>query len=139
MIALCQGLYQRAMADTALQALIGGRFFEVEAPQETDLPYVVYSVISNTNTPTFTEKMESLRVQFSAVSRESGSTQIKNVLAALEAVFDEAKFYVTTNGSASGKVENFERVTKFYDRYIADDGQGEWNGFIDYTVLYQKY
>ena len=139
MIALCQGLYQRAMADTALQALIGGRFFEVEAPQETDLPYVVYSVISNTNTPTFTEKMESLRVQFSAVSRESGSTQIKNVLAALEAVFDEAKFYVTTNGSASGKVENFERVTKFYARYIADDGQGEWNGFIDYTVLYQKY
>ena len=139
MIALTKGLYERALADTALQALIGGRFFEVEAPQETDLPYVVYSVISNTNTPTFTEKMESLRVQLSVVSRESGSTQLKNVLAALEAVFDEAKFYVTTNGSASGKVENFERVTKFYDRYIADDGQGEWNGFIDYTVLYQKY
>ena len=139
MIAFSQGLYQRAMADTSLQALIGGRFFEVEAPQETDLPYVVYSVISNTNTPTFTEKIESLRVQLSVVSRESGSTQLKNVLAALEAVFDEAKFYVITDGAASGKAENFERVTKFYDRYIADDGQGEWNGFIDYTVLYQKY
>ena len=139
MIALSKGIYERAMANSVLQALIGGRFFEVEAPQETDLPYVVYSVISNTNTPTFTEKIESLRVQFSVVSGESGSTQLKNILAALETVFDEAKFYVATNGSTSGKVENFERVTKFYDRYIADDGQGEWNGFIDYTVLYQKY
>lgn len=139
MIAFSKGLYERAMADSALQALIGGRFFEVEAPQETDLPYVVYSVISNTNTPTFTEKMESLRVQLSVVSRESGSTQLKTILAALEAVFDEAKFTVFTDGAASGKAENFERVTKFYDRYMADDGQGEWNGFIDYTVLYQKY
>lgn len=139
MIALCQGLYQRAMADAVLQDIIGGRFFEVEAPQETDLPYVVYSVISNTNTPTFTEKIESLRVQFSVVSRESGSTQIKTVLAALETVFDEAKFQVFTDSVLSGKVENFERVTKFYDRYLADDGQGEWNGFIDYMVLYQKY
>lgn len=139
MIAFSKGLYERAMADPTLQALIGGRFFEVEAPQETDLPYVVYSVISNTNTPTFTEKMESLRVQFSVVSRESGSTQLKTILAALEAVFDEAKFAVFTDGAASGKAENFERVTKFYDRYMAEDGQGEWNGFIDYTVLYQKY
>ena len=136
MIAFITALYQEAMADSALTALIGDRFYEAMASQNTGLPYVVYSVISNVNTPTFTEKLESVRVQFSVVSREDYSTETLNIMAALEKIFDDL---TKLNTGSTGRIESFTRVTKFYAQIRTESGDEEWNGYLDYDVLYQIF
>lgn len=135
MIAFMTALYQKAMADSTFTGLIGDRFYETIAPQETGLPYAVYSVISNVNSPTFSEKLESVRVQFSIVSRESSSTETLNIQAAIENIFDDLKLAAST----TGRLESFTRLTKFHDAVYAEDGAKEWNGYVDYEVLYQIF
>ena len=136
MIAFTTALYQKAIADSALTALIGDRFYEVMAPQNAGLPYAVYSVISNVNSPTFTEKLESVRVQFSVVSRENSSTETLNTMAAFEKIFDDLTKLDT---GSTGRIESFTRITKFYDKAYTEAGDQEWNGYVDYDVLYQIF
>ena len=136
MIAFTMALYQKAAADSALTALISDRFYEVMAPQNAGLPYVVYSVISNVNSPTFTEKLESVRVQFSVVSRENSSTETLNIMNALENIFDDL---TKLNTGSTGRIEGFTRITKFYDKIYTDAGDQEWDGYMDYDVLYQIF
>ena len=136
MIAFTTALYQKAAADSALTTLISDRFYEVMAPQNAGLPYVVYSVISNVNSPTFTEKLESVRVQFSVVSRENSSTETLNIMNALENIFDDL---TKLNTGSTGRIESFTRITKFYDKIYTDAGDQEWDGYMDYDVLYQIF
>lgn len=135
MIDITKAIYQRAMASSTLTALISDRFYESEGPQNSGLPYVVYSVTSTVNSSTFTEEMDSGRVTFLAVSQNSSSTEIKTILAALNTLFDKAAFLT----ESSGKMEVMNRVTRFWDKIRTEDDKEEWNGLLDFEILHQTY
>ena len=78
MKALTTTIYGR-MAGTALETSIGGRLYKNRAPQGVTAPYIVFFVVSDVYTPTFTEDIEQVIIQFSIFSEASGTTEIEDI------------------------------------------------------------
>ena len=77
-------------AGSALSAAVGGRIFEGEAPEDTLFPYVVFSIVTDSQADTFKSKLEDVTIQFSLYSTSKGLTEITGMFANLKTLFDDA-------------------------------------------------
>lgn len=85
------------MSGTTLDTAIGGRMYKNRAPQGAPLPYIVFFVVSDVYTPTFTEDIEQVIIQFSIFSESSGTTEIEDIYDKLKLVYDNQTFSPTGN------------------------------------------
>ena len=84
-------------AGSALSTAVGGRIFEGEAPEGTEFPYVVISIVSDRQADTFKDKLEDINIQFSLYSASKGLAEITGMFANLKALFDDAVLTITSN------------------------------------------
>ena len=82
---------------SALSYGVGGRIFLDVAPEGTEYPYIVFTVISDTPDKTFTEVYEDVLIQFSIYSASASAAEIGTIYADLIALFDECA--LTISGS----------------------------------------
>lgn len=96
---------------SALSNDVGGRIYLDEAPQGTQCPYVVYSVISAPKEKTFTEEYRNTLIQFSLFSDSSGATEISTMYSDLVSLFDECSMTITSNTMVRMKEVNLVTMT----------------------------
>jgi hypothetical protein len=78
-----------------LYNLTNGQMFKERALQEATPPYVVYHIISDVPEWNFCSDFEKVRIQFNLYSNEESSTEIENLYAALQSLFDWTTLTVT--------------------------------------------
>jgi len=71
--------------------------FKAEAPQETEFPYVVFFVVSNTPEYPGGKTIEQFLLQFSLFSAASGSGEIEDMLTHLRTLYDDVVLTITGN------------------------------------------
>lgn len=115
---------------------IGGRMFNTVAPEDTTLPYCVFTHVAGVQSDTFTEDMDEVTLQFSIFSEGSSSGEVHDAMTACKALFDGCSFQVT-----SGVVVQFMRGV---DGLIIEDYETEsgsqriWHYHVDYRVIVRK-
>lgn len=97
---------------TNFNTLIGGRMFEDYSPEGVVYPYVVYSVVSSPKEKTFTEEYRNTAIQFSIYSSNSSSKEIKDIYAALSALYDDGSLTITGSNLVWMREENLVTTTE---------------------------
>lgn len=82
---------------SALSTRVAGRIFEGEAPEETEFPYVIVSIVTDVQADTFKDKLEDIIIQFSLYSISKSLVEITGMLADLKSLFDDAVLTITSN------------------------------------------
>ena len=122
------------MAGSAFGTSINSRLYKGQAPDGTSYPYSCYFVVTNTPERTFTEDYRNVIVQFSLFSSESGSTEIENMAAALEALYDEQPMTVTGSTLIWMKLTSTTGANK--EDHITPSGtQSVWVVHSDYEIM----
>ena len=116
---------------------INGRLFDTEAPDNTELPFAVYFIISDVDDDTFSENMKEVYIQFSLFSDKSSSAEIKDMDSHLTALFKDIKFTVT-----GWTVDVMKRVMgngPHVEWKDVEAGTGRfWQTDIDFVILVNK-
>ena len=99
---LTTAIYSKFTATTegshnSLYTSIGGRMYENEAPEGADFPYCVYMVVSDVPEYPGGKTIEQTLIQFSLFSSLSSSSEIKDMLAYLQALYDDCSLTITAN------------------------------------------
>jgi len=135
MKALTTAIYGK-MAGTTLETAIGGRMFKNRAPQGVTAPYIVFFVVSDVYTPTFTEDIEQVIIQFSIFSEASGTTEIEDIFDKLKLVYDNKDFQPSGNHVWIMTRQNATLTSGEAD---VATGTGEYFQYdIDYEVIMGK-
>jgi hypothetical protein len=92
---LLDALSDKISSSTALYADVAGRIFLDEAPEGSQFPYIVISIISGVPEDTFTEKLDDILIQFSLFSISKSVTEIADMYADLKTLFDGAMLTIT--------------------------------------------
>ena len=122
------------LSGSTLSGYISNRLLKGQAPEDTAFPYSVYFVVTNTPERTFTEDYRNVIVQFSLFSSESGSTEIENMAAALEALYDEQPMTVTGSTLIWMKLTSTTGANK--EDHITPSGtQSVWVVHSDYEIM----
>ena len=74
---------------------INGRLFDTEAPDNTEMPFAVYFIVSDVNEDTFTEETHEVHIQFSLFSDKSSSAEIKDMETHLATMLKDKVFTVS--------------------------------------------
>ena len=121
---------------SALSTAVGGRIFEGEAPEGTEFPYVIVSIVNDTQADTFKDKLEDINIQFSLYSISKGLTEITGMFANLKALFDDAVLTITSNYhiliSRQGLTTMFDDITT----PLGTVGLRHWA--VDYWIITEK-
>lgn len=115
---------------------IGGRMYNTMAPENTPMPYCVFTHIAGYQSDTFTEDMDRIILQFSIFSDSSSSAEVHDAMTACKALFDDCTFTVT-----SGVVVQFMRGVDglIIEEYETESGgQRIWHYHVDYDVIRRK-
>ena len=115
---------------------IGGRMFNTIAPENTPMPYCVFTHVVSTQADTFTEDMDEITLQFSIFSDSSSSTEVHDAMTYCKTLFDDCTFTVT-----SGVVVQFMRGVDglIIEEYETESGsQRVWHFHVDYSVIRRK-
>jgi hypothetical protein len=75
-------------AGSALSTAVGGRIFCDNAPEGSDFPYVVFSIIAGYQQDTFKNKLDDMLIQFSMYSISEGLAEISAMYTHLQDLFD---------------------------------------------------
>jgi hypothetical protein len=134
---LTTAIFSKA-AGSGFSTAIGGRFYKGRAPQGVTWPYAIYFVVTDMPADTFTERLEDCVVQFSVFSKASGTTEILDAVAALQALYDYCNLTITGNA-----LLYMQRTSGDGDpRSVFDDTEGGeglyWQLDVDYSVLMKR-
>lgn len=97
----CTAFYSKFTAvdgtgsQNAFYTAINGQLFEDEAPEGTQYPYAVYSVVAAPKERSFTEIYTNILLQLSIFSSNMDSSEIKGLYQKAAALFDECSLSVT--------------------------------------------
>lgn len=95
---LSEAIYSRFInVGTDLQALIGMRFYKMEAPEATDFPYIVYDIITDVPEYPSQKLVEYIDLQFSIFSTTQASTEVEEILTELKNLYDDCELTITNN------------------------------------------
>ena len=94
MKALTQAIYSK-FTGSALDTLLGGRLYKLEAPDATPFPYAVYFPVSDLPEYPGGHTIEHLLFQFSLFSSASSSGEIEDLLTSLRALYDDCTLAIT--------------------------------------------
>lgn len=90
------GIFSK-ISGSALSTAVGGRVFTDEAPDGTQFPYLVLSIVSDNPDENFTDSFEEVVIQFSLYSISQGMTEITGLYGNLKSLFDNT--VLTVSGS----------------------------------------
>lgn len=120
------------LSGSALSTAIGGRLHFTIAPQGGTLPFVVYEMVSGVPEWTFTEEMESVRVQFTIISDASSAIEAENIYGNLTALYDDCALTIT-GYKAIWMQRTFQHLTR------EGDGAGTaWQYVVEYHIYMEK-
>jgi hypothetical protein len=122
-------------ADSAFSDDVGGRIFLDIAPEGTEFPYAVFSVISSSPQDTFNDMIEETSIQFSLYSTSKGLAEITQIYADLKTLLDWQLLTVTDRTCIWMTRDNL--VTMFEDITTAEGTVGLRHWAVDYSILVQ--
>jgi len=135
MQALSTAIYGK-LAGSSLDTDIGGRLFKGEAPQGSQLPYVVFFIVSNVPEYPGGKTIEQVLLQFSLFSSASGSTEIETMLTHLRSLYDDVVLTITGYTSIYFIRGN---LTTMRDEITTADGTaGVWHYVQEYEIQMVK-
>ena len=118
---------------SALSTAVGGRIFEGEAPEGTEFPYVVISIVTDSQADTFKDKLEDITIQFSLYSSSKGLAEITGMFANLKTLFDDAVLTITNNYHILISRQN---LTTMFDDITTPEGTvGLRHWAVDYWII----
>jgi hypothetical protein len=117
---------------SALSDDVGGRIYLDQAEQGAQLPYIVFFIVSDVPSHTFTEDFEDVLIQFSMFSDSDGAVEITTMYGHLKALFDEAIFAVTSSTLVWFRRQNL--VTNVEDFTTATAAETVKHWAVDYEV-----
>lgn len=121
---------------SALSTAVGARIFEGEAPEGTEFPYVVITIVTDSQADTFKDKLEDITIQFSLYSISKGLTEITGMFANLKTLFDDAALTITANYHI---LISRQYLTTMFDDITTPDGTvGLRHWAVDYNLVTQK-
>ena len=121
---------------SALSTAVGGRIFLDEAPEGSEFPYVVFSIISGTPQDTFSEKIEETLIQFSLYSISSGAAEITAMYAALKTLLDGQLLTITDNTCIWVMRQNLTTMIDEITTPSGTFGAKHWDA--GYSIMGQK-
>jgi len=134
MKALSTAIYSK-LSGSLLNDDISGRLYKQQPPDDVELPYAVYSIISDTPDNVFAKKGETVLIQFDLFSSASGSTEIEDMYAHLKTLYDDCSL------SPTGETVfwfNRQNAMLTVDDTVTDMGtQHIWHYAVDYEVTIQ--
>jgi len=133
MLNLKKAIYSK-LSDSLLTADIGGRFFDTQAPEGAEYPYVVYLIVSDGPDNVFGGYYEDVLIQFSLFSKtENDTTEIETMFGHLKTLFDECSFNITDQTLIWMRRENATLMAETHDALITGTIQ-VWHYAVDYIV-----
>ena len=118
---------------SALSAAVGGRIFEGEAPEGTEYPYVIISIVNDSQVDTFKDALEDINIQFSLYSISKGLTEITGLFANLKTLFDNAVLTITGNYHI---LISRQALTTMFDDITTPEGTvGLRHWAVDYWII----
>lgn len=122
-------------AGSALSDAVGGRIFEGAAPENTEFPYVIVSIVTDSQADTFKDALEDIVIQFSLYSISKGLTEITGLFANLKTLFDNAVLTITGNTHI---LISRQALTTMVDDITTPEGTvGLRHWAIDYWIITQ--
>ena len=115
---------------------VGGRIYLDDAPQGTEMPYVVFFIVSDVPDNTFTENIEDILVQFSIFSSSMGATEITGIYNHLIALFDDRDLSITGYGHLSMMRQNLTTMVEDITTVLGTTRVKHWA--VDYSILIEK-
>ena len=139
MKALTTAIYSRfTESQNDFYDLIGGRLFEHEAPEGSDFPYAVYTIVSSASERTFSERLTETLIQFSLFSSSSSSGEVKDIYDSLKKLYDECALTITDPASTLLWMRE-SNLAPMIDDVITPSGTvGVKHWAVDYEVLVSK-
>lgn len=93
---LLTALYSKLSGST-FSTDVGGRIYLDQAPPNTEFPYCVFFVVSDTPEDVFVKDGESVLIQFDLFSSSSGATELATMYADLKSLLDDCAMTITSN------------------------------------------
>jgi hypothetical protein len=125
MKALFDAIFAR-FQDSILHAVLAGKLYWDEAPQETRLPYAVCTLISDTPGYTFTDTHERVLIQFDLYAADHDTAN--DLYEGLKDLFDDCD--LTVAGYRFGKMERISAQRIKEPHY--------WRWIVEYIVTLEK-
>ena len=126
------------MLETEVYDRVGGRIYLDQAPDGTEFPYIVYFIVTGNPDNTFSEKMESIILQFSIFSLQSGPTEIIGIYYYLKTLFDDCDLTIS-RGEGTDNVLIWckrQNLTTMVDEVTTPSGTATVKHWaIDYSIL----
>ena len=121
------------LSGSSFSTAIGGRMYKSQAPENTEFPYAVYRVVTNTPERTFSEDYENTTIQFSLFSIASGTTEIEGMFTNLKTLYDEQSFSIT--GSTLIWMRRATTVFNVEDHITPNGTQRVWAYHVDFEIM----
>ena len=122
------------LSGSALAARIANRMFKGQADEGTDYPYAIFFVVTDMPERTFSEDFQDVVVQFSLFSITSGTTEIENMYADLNTLYDDKTPFAVT-GSTMIWMRRSQANFLVEDHTTPTGSQRVWHYAVDYEVL----
>jgi len=115
-------IWSKYNSDVALKAVLTGGFHNTEAPQNAQMPYGVFQIISAVPRLTFSEDQENVLVQIKLFSDKKSSSELNGMFSAIENTFkfktltltDYTGILCTRLGAIKSKFEDVWQYTISY-------------------------
>ena len=121
------------VAGSSLYTDVSGRLFKGRAPDGTSYPYIVYFVVTDMPSKTFTEDYENVIIQFSLFSTASGTTEVEDMFTHLKTLYDEKPFTITGSTLVWMRRSNTSFLVE--DHTTPTGTQQVWHYAVDFEVL----
>jgi hypothetical protein len=132
---LLDALSDKISSSTALYADVAGRVFLDEAPEGTQFPYVVVSIVSGTPDDTFTEKLDEVFIQFDLFSTSKSVSEIADMYADLKTLYDGTTLTIT--GDTCLWCERVSLVTMVENITSKEGTETVKHWAVDYSIKVQ--
>lgn len=114
---------------------VGGRVFLDQAPEGTEYPYIVYSIVSDVADWQFVENFEDVVIQFSLFSSSESATEISTMYADLKTLFDDCSLTITDNTLLYFQRDNLATFVEDITTLEANTKVKHWA--VDYSIKMQ--
>jgi len=129
---LFEAIYSHYSSDPLASSLTG--MYNTEAPQEAELPYAVFALISDVPEWTFSENFENCLLQFNIFSDESSPAEICALYELLKGDVDIGTGFDFLDLS----ITDYEVVSLIRENAILTRLEGIWQYSITYRMQFQE-
>ena len=133
LINLCTAIYTLFATDNGFNTSVSGKLFENEAPEGTEYPYAVYSIVAAPKNKTFSEEYTNTLFQLSLFSANMDSKEIKNIYSQQRELFNDCLLAITGSNHLWMIEENM--ITDVWEE-TTDEGTTKGRVYhVDYDIL----